>query len=58
MLNFIFFAVALIYSVRVITYGIHVIKERNFSGGAGLFVLSLLMLMSSAMSMAKLLGAL
>ena len=52
MLDFLFFA-AFIYGVRTAVYGISVIREKNYSGGAGLFALSLLTFAAAYISAAE-----
>lgn len=53
MLNLLFFAVTFFYGARMIAFGVSIIKEKNYSGGVGLFVLSILTFAAAAVSAAE-----
>ena len=53
MTNLLFFIITAIYGIRMIAFGAAVIKEKNYAGGIGLFVLSLITFAAAALSAVK-----
>lgn len=51
--NVIFTAAAVVFGARTIVYALTVIKEKNYSGGAGLFGLSALVFAAAAVSVSE-----
>lgn len=49
----IFLVLVLICTIRVVNYGIYTIKDKNKTGGAGLFILAFLVALTSIYFAAK-----